>query len=350
MIEPATDELAPEEKVARSVLDQADRVLDEDLPAFRLAPVDFASLLGSGVPEPEYFDFPYLPCRTRLWLFGPAEAAKTLWAQHLAAKLTRDGRVVVFFSEENPLETDVDRMGRLRPKLENLRYFHATGLDLADPAHFTEVALACHGANVVFFDTLTSCWSGDEGSNAEIGRLDRERLAPLVRMTGVTTVTIHHVGHPQAFVNRGGVGAGRGASAMGQKADVVLVFRTVGPREFTIEHAKNRTPGGHKEAKARFRIVDTDDGGLDIERVGNVVDARVIECMTAAVEIVGASDGTLGTNALKSALHERGFGGSTLGPALDALRSEDPPRLRQSEGFVVGPDGARRKGKPWTLV
>jgi len=221
---------------------------------------------------------------------------------------------------------------------------------LADRSHFLELAEVCSGADLLVLDTLSALWSGDEASNAEVVKLDRDVLAQLVRATGITPVVIHHTGHPQAFVNRGGAGAGRGASGMGQKADVVLVFQATGVREFTVDHSKNRTAGGYKEPKARFRIVDTDDGGLDIERLGMATDPRVAECMDAASEIVAASDGTLGTNALKAALNERGFGGSTVNPALAELKSENPPRLRQVDGDVIGADGRRRKGRPWVAA
>jgi hypothetical protein len=72
--------------------------------------------------------------------------------------------------------------------------------------------------------------------------------------------------------------------------------------------------------------------------------------MDTAVEIVTSSGGTLGTNALKAALNEQGFGGSTVTPALAGVRTEDPPRIRQVEGEVLGADGKRRKGKPWVLA
>jgi len=67
-----------------------------------------------------------------------------------------------------------------------------------------------------------------------------------------------------------------------------------------------------------------------------------------ALEIVSASDGSLGTNGLKTALKERGFGSSTIDPALAELRAEDPPRVRQAVGRVIGTDGKQRSGRPWT--
>lgn len=200
------------------VFQEADQALEDDPDErFRLVPLDFPTLLAGGIPDPNYLDAPYLLRGARVWAFGPAESCKTLYFEWVAARLTRQGKTVVFISAENPLSTDVDRIGRLRPDFEGLRFYHMPGLDLADRSHFVELAEACLGADLLVADTLSALWSGDEASNAEVVKLDREVLAQLVRLTGVTPVVIHHTGHPTAFVNRSGVGAGRGASAMGQK-------------------------------------------------------------------------------------------------------------------------------------
>lgn len=192
---------------------------------------------------------------------------------------------------------------------------------------------------------------GRRNSNREIVAFDRDVLVPLVRLTGAGIVTIHHTGHPQAFVSRGGANAGRGGSAMGQKADVVLVFSSVGPHEFTIDHAKNRTPGGHKEPRARFKVVDTEDGGLDIETLGRHVDERVLEGMEEATRLIlEAGDGGIGRNQLKAALEELGYGGRTTDKVFAELKAGDPARVQQTEGEVLGADGKRRRGKPWVLV
>lgn len=129
---------------------------------------------------------------------------------------------------------------------------------------------------------------------------------------------------------------------MGQKADCILVFQAVGIHEFTIAHEKNRT-GGHKEPKSRFRIVDTDDDGLDIERLGTHIDPRVAECMEAIVETITGNEG-LSTNGLKAALRGQGFGASTIDPALAELRKEVPARVIQVVGSVTGADGKSYQG------
>jgi AAA domain len=331
-----------------TAVEAADEVLAEDDAGFRLRPIDLVALIADGVPETEYLDPPYLPRTFRVWAFGEAESSKTLFFQWTAAKLTRAGMKVLFISAENPLATDVHRLARLHPDIGNLATTATCqGLDLDNPEHFVELLSRALDRDLVVVDTLSACWSGDEQSNADVVKLDREVLARLIRLTGATVVIVHHTGHPQAFVNRGGVGAGRGASAMGQKADGVLVFKSAGPHEFTIEHAKDRSPGGRKEPKAKYRVVDTEDGGLDIERIGKAIDERVIEAMDAAVEVVEESDGALGTNALTEGLKGQGFGGSTIDRALKELRAEEPARIRQIDGEVVGGDGKRRKGRPW---
>jgi hypothetical protein len=306
-------------------------------------------LLADGIPETDYLAFPYVVRAARHWVFGPTESSKTLYLQWLAARLTREGRTITFISAENPLATDLDRMSRLRPDWQRLRYYHMPALDLNDPAHFAELARVSVGSDLVVIDTLSACWSGDENSNAEVVKLDREVLSPLVQLTRAAIALIHHTGHPQAFVNRGGASAGRGASAMGQKADVVLVFAGVGLHEFTIAHEKNRTPGGYKEPKARFMVVDTDDHGLDIEPMGKHVDERVRECMDTAVQMIAERGDGIGTNLLTETLKSAGFGGGTIDNTFKELRTEQPPRTMQIDGMVVGADGRHRKGRPWVL-
>jgi hypothetical protein len=107
------------------VFQEADQTLEDDPDErFRLVPLDFPTLLADGIPEPDYLDAPYLLRGARVWAFGPAESCKTLYFEWVAAHLTRQGKTVVFISAENPLSTDVDRIGRLRPDFERLRFYH----------------------------------------------------------------------------------------------------------------------------------------------------------------------------------------------------------------------------------
>jgi hypothetical protein len=136
---------------------------------------------------------------------------------------------------------------------------------------------------------------------------------------------------------------------MGQKADVFLVFHSVGVHQFTIDHPKNRTPGGHKEPRTRFRIVDTPDGGHDIERVGNSIPERVAEAMDAAVEIVAASSEPLGTNGLKEALKDRGSGpapSSPHSPSFGRKIRRGCDRARDRSSARTGSTGRGGRGKP----
>jgi hypothetical protein len=320
-----------------------------EMPApFEMVPVDWAKLAADGVPEVEYLAEPYLPRGARAWVFGPAESAKTLYFAWNAAKLSRQGRKVVFVSQENPIGVDVARLARLGADPAHLQLFHNAGLDLLEPEHRRELFVKCAEADMVLLDTLTAIWSGDENDNAAIAAFDRDVLAPLVKMTGATVVVIHHTGHPQMFGNRKGAGAGRGASSMGQKADLVLGFEPVAEHEFTIDNPKNRPVGVHVP-KARFRIIDTEDGGLDIENLGEDLHPRLEDCMAATVGMIGLSTEPLGTNALKADLRSAGFGGSTVDTALVALQAEHPRRVNCEDGRVTGKDGKLYRGRVWTL-
>jgi hypothetical protein len=98
-----------------------------------------------------------------------------LWALWIASKLTREGLEVAYFSEENPLEEDLRRLGRLAPTAPCLRFYHGQSIDLADSEHFERIHEAVVGCVLVVFDTLSACWSGDENDNAAIAKLDRDR-------------------------------------------------------------------------------------------------------------------------------------------------------------------------------
>jgi AAA domain len=237
------------------VFQEADQALEDDPDErFRLVPVDLPTLLADGIPEPDYLDAPYLLRGARVWAFGPAESCKTLYFEWVAAHLTRQGKTVVFISAENPLSTDVERIGRLRPDFERLRFYHMPGLDLADRSHFVELAEACLGADLLVADTLSALWSGDEASNAEVVKLDREVLAQLVRLTGVTPVVIHHTGHPTAFVNRSGVGPDEVRARWDRRPTRSSCSR---PSPTTSSRLTTRRTAARVDARSRRRVSES---------------------------------------------------------------------------------------------
>jgi hypothetical protein len=306
------------------------RPIPEDWPVR----TDLAALLAEGIPQTQFVDaHGLLPEAARVLGVGATESGKSMWASWMGAQLSRGGLDVAYFSEENPLTEDLRRLGRLRPDLERFRFFHGQGVDLLEEGHVQAILATCEGCGLVVFDTLSSCWPGDENDNSAIAELDRRALAPLAR-AGATVLVLDHTGHPQAFVSRRGVHAPRGASAKAQKVDVLLEFRATGASEFRVEVAKYRV-GGLKPPAVTCRVVDTLDDGLDIELVVGAADPRTVELaerMVAAIEAAGE----LGQNQLRAAV---GGGRENQDVAMRLLSEETPRR-------VIVADGPRRS-KLW---
>ena len=309
---------------------------------FNPEPLDLAAL--EEIEEPAMLEEPYVPERALVWVVGPAESVKSLWALDLAARQTVAGRRVVFISGENPLSEDARRLRRLGPAPERLAFFHGPGLDLADPRHVRWVLRAAAGADLVVLDSLAACWSGDEDSNAEINGLDHRLFAPLRHEIGATLVVLDHVGHPQPFGIRRGVHAGRGASRKGQVADVVLEFRSEGPGRFLIHHAKNRF-GGRRAPDATFEVVDLPDGGLTIAATESPSSSRVRELADAMVEVIAGATEPLTSKVLRSAV--RG-GAKEMTEAMQQLEAEEPPRVVCDEELVPTRQGKQR-ARIWRL-
>ena len=304
------------------------------------------SILKRGIPELEYVAAPYLPRRKRIWGVGPAEAGKSIWAAAKASELTRAGYVVVYVSQENGLEEEVRRFMRLRPDFANLRLYVDQGLDLALPEHVAALTEASRDAVLTVIDTLSACWSGDEDSNAEITAFDRDVLLPLIRETGASALVLDHTGNPQPFGNRRGVSAPRGASAKGQKADYLLEFRANGDCEFTIHHGKAR--GAKKEAPQAFRVVDTDDDGLDLVEIESSADEKAAALAEGLVEAVREA-GMLTTNQLREAGKRLGSGVEVQKAAMALLEAEELARVRVGWEVIATGKG-RQRCRVWRLV
>ena len=130
--------------------------------AYALAPLDWQTLLRDGVPAVEYISEPYLPKGARIWIWGATGTVKSLWCLCQAAKLSREGVRVSYFSEENPIQEELRRLSLLRPDPRYFRMFHRTGMDLVDPVWVAALLEATKGDAICFLDSWTDLWSGDE--------------------------------------------------------------------------------------------------------------------------------------------------------------------------------------------
>jgi len=295
-------------------------------------PVDIERWLREE-PEPvRFIHAPYVPEASRVLVVGPAESSKSMWALWLACRLSREGRVVVYFSGENPTQEEKRRLKLLHPEPCRFHLLTPEDFDLKSDEDATKMLAYCQrvGADVVFFDTLTAYWSGDENDNREFADLDRRAFTPLMRC-GIASVVLDHTGHPGQFGPRGGVHAARGASAKAQKMDVALNFKSQGAHVFLIEHAKNRTGGGVKEPIRSFQIYDVlrtfeDEAVTPVERIDirevEVVAAaaitrerRIKELCDKAVPVIEGQPG-IATGNLRTAIHASGDDMRDLEPAL----------------------------------
>ncbi len=311
---------------------------------FRLVPIEWEPILAHGVPEIEYVSVPYLPSRKRIWGVGAAEAGKSIWAAFKSSELTRADLIVAYISQENGLEEEIRRFMRLRPDFGNLRLCVDQGLDLALPAHVAALIEVSAGAALTVIDTLSACWSGDEDSNTAVVAFDRDVLLPLIRETGASPLVLDHSGNPQPFVRRRGVSAFRGASAKGQKADFVLEFRAGNPNEFTIDHGKARGAKG-KESPRTFRVIDTDDDGLDVIEVEGSDDVKVAALADQLVDVIREA-GEIGTTKLREAASALKAGTTFQTDAMTLLEAEDPPRVSVAWG-VIETESGRQRAKVW---
>jgi AAA domain len=301
--------------------------LDADL-RIPMIPLDWQAMLRDGVPPVDYLDPPYFVRAARTWGWGPSGTAKSIFAMWKAAALTRAGHRVVYISEENPLVEDIRRLGRLNPDPDLMIVYHREGVDLARPEWVREVLRVSEGAAMTVFDSWTDCWQGDENDNRAVQQFDSTVLKKLQDL-GVAPFVIHHTGHPSMFGARKGVNAGRGASSLGQKADVVLAFSAGMAGEiqtFKLSYPKGRV-GGEAPPEQLFRVVDTEDGGLDILPEGSV---QEIEDVAAVEDIVQAIMGSDAGELTSGAVRKLAGGRGRQQRVMELLHAD--PRLEVVEG------------------
>lgn len=292
--------------------------------------------VNEDVPPIEYLVDPYIPRGARILVTGPSESGKSIWALWIAAKLSREGHRVAYFSQENPRVEDKRRLERLAPDPKMLTFFHDQGLDIADRAHVSELLRACEGYDLVVLDTFTATWTGDENDNAEVKDLIERGAVKQLARAGTAVMILDHTGNPQAFIKRTGATASRGASSKGQSVDIGHVFTNKDPG-FLITNWKARLGGRHAEPK-QFQVVDTEGGGLDIIEVERASSEKQNECADAIVDILGV-EGSMSERQLRARISH--FGRNVQRAAFAQLRAEEPPRVMVEKG-----PGTDAKGRP----
>lgn len=327
--------------------------IDQERDGFELQSLDIGALLRDGVPETEFLSEPYVPAARRIWVFGPAESAKSMWAMHQAALITRSGRVVMFVSEENPTDEDLRRLVRMGFDLEYLRFYKETGMDLLQPDHTRALITTAESekAVLVVLDTISAVWRGEEIDNSPVIALDRDVLKPLMD-SGVSVLVLDHTGHPQLFVPRKGASAGRGASSKGQKADVVPEFKPTEDRRFSITVGKYRVGNARKPPEMTFEVIDAPGGGLDVVATGESSELAVAELADAAVALIeSAPDGCLTTKQLRDALkREMRAGKDRQTAVLDHLKAGRRVYVTEDELIDVGEGTRRTRANVWRPV
>lgn len=306
-----------------------------------IVPLDWRALVRDGVPEIEYLDAArYIRRGARTWFWGPTGTSKSIYALWMAARLVERGHRVAYFSEENPLAEDLRRLALLQPG-DGLAFFHRVGMDLTEEGWIAAMLATTESFDVVIFDSWTDLWSGNESDNREIASFDKQVLKPM-QAQGATPIVIHHTGHPQMFTIRKGATAGRGASSLGQKADVTLDFRCEVDGAFTITDGKPRI-GGASQPDRTFRVTDTDDGGIDVVEVASPKDRAVEDLAEKMVLAIGSAPrGYLTNGELRAAVGGRS---ERQREAMDLLVTDE--RVIGTTERVTAADGRARDAKVW---
>lgn len=202
-------------------LDLGDMVM-EDGPLSEFGMLDWEAYEAE---ETEWLVEPYLPKGARVLAFGPAASLKSLWAMWVAARLSREGKKVAYFSLEMLPSATASRLRQLRPDPKNFMCF--TSLRLGSPSHTERIIAELKGVDLIVIDSWSAARTHVtyEG-NQEVAQLDSETFMPIINHTGATVLLLDNTGH-DAITDDGKVKAdhARGASAKGDKMEVTLWFR-----------------------------------------------------------------------------------------------------------------------------
>lgn len=191
------------------------------------------------VPPAEFWADPVLPKHAYVLVFGPTQASKSMVWLGIGAEASRRGVKVSYYSLENPVQVDVDRLRRMRPNPETFRLTNQP-LDISNAEQVAEFIGREQGRDVVIIDTYSHAFgSGDFGGDHNAKAIAFARVIRLaMRKTGATFVVIDHTG----FANRDDP---RDSSAKRQQVDVAILMLPDGswergkPARFLMENKKS---------------------------------------------------------------------------------------------------------------
>ena len=199
-----------------------DELVTEETDLGIFAPVDWTDF---DPEETEWLFHPWVPREGRVLAFGAAGSLKSLWAMWLAARLSREGKRVAYFSMEMTPSKTVARLKQLDPDPKNFVCF-TRNLDLTQPNHIDKIILGLRGYDLIVIDSWTAVhqFTKRMSQNDEVAMLDRDVFIPIIEQTGASIMILDNTGHDVIADDGGKVkqAHARGASAKGDKMEVTL--------------------------------------------------------------------------------------------------------------------------------
>lgn len=165
---------------------------------------------------------------------------------------------------------------------QRLAFADEAAIDLKNPGQRDrlEEAIMDSGARMVFLDSLSMCWTGEENSSTEVGQF-YSQMRGITERCGNAWCIIHHMLKPQNHNKKLPVQfAIRGSGQLYQQADAALILSNYDPdgphadgvKEVAIAHAKARTSIELPSWLTRF---STNDGQYaTIDYTGRVAESK----------------------------------------------------------------------------
>ena len=197
------------------------QLVDEPSPEEEFAPLDWDTYEA---PEVQWLMEPYFPTHGRVLVFGKAGSLKSLWVMWVAAKLSRQGKKVAYFSLEMRPEQTVERLKKLRPPKQFFKVY--LNYKMGDKDYLRRTIEALRGFDMIIIDSWNAAYRFTKGGthDDQVAELDSEFFQPIIDGTGATLVLIDNTGHDivVGFGNKIASQHARGSSAKGDKMDVTI--------------------------------------------------------------------------------------------------------------------------------